>query len=110
MSNERVDVGTIMARDALDAAIRRQWDDVSYAQQCSEESEKARSAVAELIEAACGGIISRNATVSVTQQQRIACGEADPLPPHTTLTFNGTAADRLLAALSRIGGADDRTP
>lgn len=46
-----VDVLSVMARDALDAAIKRQWDDVGHAMSCADESELASDAVAELLAA-----------------------------------------------------------
>lgn len=47
----QVDVFAVIARDALDAAIKRQWDDHEHALRCSGESELASKTVAELLAA-----------------------------------------------------------
>ena len=97
IERERVDVLTVMRRDAHRAAEDRRIDSPSFADEALEDSKRAHAAVAELIEAA------KSAEAALSD-----IGDADREPGDDVAWCERRAYEaipRLRAALARVGGA-----
>lgn len=94
IERERVDVLTVMRRDAHRAAEDRRIDSPSFADEALEDSKRAHAAVAELIEAA-------KALVEPPLRYNGMTIEIDCSDHQTAMQIVG----RLRGALARVGGA-----